>query len=294
MLPNDWRQEIDEAVSKASAASADADAQRREENREIATKIDALTCQLKRYNDKEEREAPGKRTREKWTIAALTAAAVFTLALAAFSAWQVVETRRAYGPIKTAADAAVQSATAASASAVAGQKTAETAAKNVDVMINSERARLLLSSMKLIKNDEIDPTPHIDYTWINFGRGPAIINEVLVDCQLIKVVPAFPLENSPKIKRGQFTLGSGATGGTSGIPDPLAPCTLDTPLTPDDWASIGNFTKSILFQGFIRYEDAFHRYRWHFGGLYWGNVKFFSTAGLPPAYNEETQEDQPK
>jgi hypothetical protein len=294
MLPNDWRKEIDEAVSKATSATADAENHSHAENQRIAASIDALTHQLERYNAEQEREAPKKRRREKWTIVALTAAAVFTLALAGFSAWQVVETRRAYEPIKTAADAAVQSATAASASAVAGQKTAETAAKNVDVLINSERARLLFGSMKLIKNGEIDPTPHIDYTWINFGRGPAIINDLLVDCQLVGTIPAFPLENSPKVKHGQFTLGSGATGGTSGLPDPLAPCTLDTPLTPDDWASIGNSTKSILFQGFIRYEDAFHRYRWHFGGLYWGNVKFFSTAGLPPAYNEETQEDQPK
>jgi hypothetical protein len=44
----------------------------------------------------------------------------------------------------------------------------------------------------------------------------------------------------------------------------------------------------------VRYEDAFHKYKWHFGDLYIPDGKFFSTADLPTAYNQETQEDQPK
>jgi hypothetical protein len=294
MLPDDWRHEIDEAISKATAAAAViAESYRREENRGIAASIDALTCQLKRYNAEQVRDAPNKRARENKTIYALIAAAFFSFALAGFSAWQVIETRRAYGPIKTAADAAVKSAEAAGASAVAGQKTAETAALNVDVLINSERARMLVGSMTLVKNGDADPAPHVDYTWINFGRGPAVVTDVLIDCQLVPTtIPASPLEESSKTKHGQFTIGSGSLAGTSGMAEPLKPCTFDTPITPNDWAAIGLGTKFILVQGFLNYEDAFRRYKWHFGGVYYGNAKSFSTFGLPEAYNHETQESQ--
>jgi hypothetical protein len=193
------------------------------------------------------------------------------------------------------ATAAKDAATAASTSATVAQKTAETAAENVSVLINSERARLLTGSLQLIKNGETDPTPHIDYTWINFGRGAAIVTAVLIDCRVVgKTIPAFPLEDSPKVSRGLFTIGSGATGGTSGMAIPMAPCVFDNPITPDDWPALQQRDKYILYQGFLDYEDTFRRYRWHFGSLYYFALKGFSTNGLPEAYNHETQQEQAK
>ena len=78
------------------------------------------------------------------------------------------------------------------------------------------------------------------------------------------------------------------------MPVSLQPCGFDNPLTPDDWSSIQAGDKFILYQGFVDYEDAFRKYRWHFGSLYYWNLKGFSTLGVPEAYNHETQQDQTK
>ena len=65
-----------------------------------------LASELERYNSKQAADEPRKHTRENWTICGLVATAVFTFALAGFSAWQVCETRRAYDPIEEFVDAA--------------------------------------------------------------------------------------------------------------------------------------------------------------------------------------------
>lgn len=121
MLPEDWKKEIDQTVSEAKSAYTDAQDRSAEQNREIATRIEALTCQLKRYNSKQESDEPRKRSRERWTIGGLIATAVFTFALAGFSAWQVCETRRAYGPIQESATAAKKAAEAAERQSFAGR-----------------------------------------------------------------------------------------------------------------------------------------------------------------------------
>jgi hypothetical protein len=109
-LPPSWKGDVDKTINEAIARYADAQDRADEQSREIATRIEALTDELKRYNAKQEGEEPRKRTRENWTIAGLIATAVFTFALAIFSLWQVLESRRAYEPIKESADAAKQSA----------------------------------------------------------------------------------------------------------------------------------------------------------------------------------------
>jgi hypothetical protein len=81
----------------------------------------------------------------------------------------------------------------------------------LDAMINSERGRLLIGDTVLKKSNETDPKPQIDYRWINMGRGPALITEVLVDCELLKdSVLTTPTYNTKKARYGQAALGTGA------------------------------------------------------------------------------------
>ena len=113
---------------------------------------------------------------------------------------------------------------------------AETAKHTLDAMINSERGRLLIGDTVLKKSNETDPKPQIDYRWINMGRGPALITEVLVDCELLKdSVLTTPTYNTKKARYGQAALGTGATGGSFEVPRPLPPCVLDKDLSPTDW-----------------------------------------------------------
>ncbi len=169
---------------------------------------------------------------------------------------------------------------------------AEAAKRNVNALIDSERGRLFIGDITLKKTSDTDAQPKIDYSWINMGRGPVLINEVLVDCQLIgEIVPTTPVYDDNKARYGQTALGGGASGGTSGVPRPLSPCLLDQQLTPTNWEAIHKMHEFILFIGLIHYQDAFHKYRLNFGSIYRGDVEFFTTFGLPSAYNSEIQEE---
>jgi hypothetical protein len=178
-------------------------------------------------------------------------------------------------------------------SATAAKDAAEAAKQSADVLFNSERARLFIGTVMLKKTSDTDPRPQIDYSWINLGRGPAVITGVLVTCTLVGTqLPTNPIDDIKKIKTGQATLGPNASSTTA--PVPFQPCFLDQQLTPDDWKEIGAKTKFILFSGFVRYRDSFHKYKWRFGDVYFGDTNFFSTNPLPPSYNEEIQEDEKK
>jgi hypothetical protein len=96
------------------------------------------------------------------------------------------------------------------------------------------------------------------------------------------------------VKHGQFTMQSTGTIGTTIGQSPMPACVFDGPISAEDWSAIQNRHKFIVFNGFIRYEDAFHKYKWHFGAIYVVDGKYFTTAALPPAYNQDIQEDQQK
>jgi hypothetical protein len=188
--------------------------------------------------------------------------------------------------------AAHESATAAKEAANAAKISAEATTKNVDALIKSERAQLFIGTLALNKNGDNDPHPQINYTWVNLGRGAAVISEVEIGCQLVgSKIPIIPADDEHKIRRGQAAIGPSAIGGVGAAPNPLSPCTLDKELSATDWTDIAAKQKFILFDGYIRYRDAFHKYKWRFGSIYIGDAKFFSTVSVPPAYNEETIED---
>jgi hypothetical protein len=176
----------------------------------------------------------------------------------------------------------------------AANRSADSASKNIDVLIGSERARLFIGKVTLNKASENDPAPKIDYTWVNLGRGPAIVNDMLLTCQIVdKAIPTIPFDDATKLRHGQFAIGGGASAGTTDASVPLPTCLVGGQLTPADWVAINADQKSILFSGFLRYQDAFHKYKWHFGLLYVGEGKFFSNGPIP-TYNWEIQEDRAK
>jgi len=184
------------------------------------------------------------------------------------------------------------SAAAAKDAAEAAKKSAEATTRNVDVLVNSERAKIFIGSLTLNKSSDNDPHPQINYTWVNLGRGPAVISEMEINCELVgNTIPLIPVDDERKIRRGQAAIGPNAIGGVGAAPNPLPPCTVDKELSTSDWTDIAANHKFILFNGYIRYRDAFHKYKWRFGSIYLGGAKFFSTASVPPAYNEETIED---
>ena len=101
-----------------------------------------LRVELERYNAKLDREGPSKTRRENLTIGGLFATAAFTLALAAFSLWQVIEARRTYDPIQQSADAAKKSADAAQTMAEAALKQANEAHEQTITTRSQVRANI--------------------------------------------------------------------------------------------------------------------------------------------------------
>jgi hypothetical protein len=166
MLPDDWKKEIDEAVGKASSAAADAEKHRTEENKEIAARVDELARQVGRYNAKEEREAPAKKFRENLTIAALFCAALFTLALAGFTAWQAWETRQAFEPINRQATDTHTLANAANNQVIAMQG-------QLDAMNREQRPYLWLTNDVFQPVIDKEGRLNWDAKFINSGKTPA-------------------------------------------------------------------------------------------------------------------------
>jgi hypothetical protein len=287
VLPENWKKEIEEAVDKATGRADQASQRANEIQSKISAGIDAVAGALNKQNEKHSREDSSKRSRETWTLCAVGAAAVFTLGLDVLSGCQLREMQKVYGPIKEQAEAAKNSA-------IAAQDAANTASRNVDVLINSERARLFVNTAVLNKAVDNDPHPQVVYSFVNMGRGTGVITEMLVNCRLIgSQVPQIPYEEAGKKRYGEFAVGPAATFGVGTGVHQLPPCVPDQELRPEDWVAIGSGDEFVLLIGYVRYRDAFHRYKWNFASVY-GDAKFFTTRGLPATYNDETQEAQPQ
>jgi hypothetical protein len=104
--------QIEKIIGRVDRSADEREKRNTEQQKEIATAVQSLTDELQAQQAKEEAAEPAKRCRENVTIVALWLAALFTLALAALSAYQLVEMRKAYEPQRQSAEAASKQATA--------------------------------------------------------------------------------------------------------------------------------------------------------------------------------------
>jgi hypothetical protein len=248
MLPEDWKKEIDQTISEAKSAYEDAQNRSAEQNREVAASVQILASQLERYNTAQDRDGPSKSRRENLTIGGLFATAAFTLALAGFSLWQVIETRRAYDPIKESADAA--------------RDAADAAKKQVEVATDVEKRQLrayigvIPPTDNQIVNRFIPPEkPLVHLTPRNFGLTPAY-NALIRNGMGVQSYP-LPKNFDYPIQGGTF-LPNKITiyPGTFDI----AGIVLDAqqPLTDQQIAAIQDGLHYRLYAwGTITYDDAF-------------------------------------
>jgi hypothetical protein len=178
------------------------------------------------------------------------------------------EMQKAYGPLKESADAA--------------RKSADVAKRAVDVTISTERPYLYILSVAMdpaMKPQE--PSPKINYGFINVGRSPTVVRVLSVDCYLsdliIPLVPQYRPEKAHVIENGMT---SGAIFSTTSAIS-LPQCVPEKPLTPEDWAEIAARAKQISFIGYITYDGPF-------GEEY--TRGFASTFGLgqPPTFHDVT------
>lgn len=180
-------------------------------------------------------------------------------------------------------------------SAQAAKKAAEAASDSVRAFVESERGRMFVSEIKLIKKDANDPQPTIDYSFVNVGRGTVIVIQASIERELIGLeIPRDVTYDPTKAYEANNAVGPGAFAGTNTKPVFLPPCApFSTPLTADDYANIAAKKARILVKGFIRYRTGFDDiYRRNFAVVY-GVNDYFSDVAVP-GYNEEYREPKPK
>jgi hypothetical protein len=176
MLPENWKNEIQEAIDKAARGNDEANQLAKEIQTKISAGVDAIANALNEQNEKHGREDSGKRSRETWTICALGAAAIFTLGLDVLSGCQLHEMQKVYGPIEKSADAARDSAEAAKKSA----KVAE------DTLIAGDRPWVGPETVDTVPLT-VGGTFQATIRWRNTGRSPALQARIYTEGRKVDV-----------------------------------------------------------------------------------------------------------
>lgn len=272
MLPKNWKKEIDQTISEAKSVYTDAQNRAAKINREIAASIKVFADQLERYNDKQNRDEPRNRYRENLTIGGLIATAVFTFALATFALWQVVETRRAYDPIKESADAAKDSV-----SAIREQ------------MRLDQRAWIGIHTM-----DAIPYFPEVGKSFSghgiikNTGKTPALNTVIyaIIEPVLTEERPNFLYTGIKSFSAGM--LAPNGTGHIGPLPIPKAGSTEAAIFSQEQIDLLKQTRFGIYMHGRIEYADIF-------GNNHWTTYCSFllPTGGFAHCYeHNETDENQ--
>jgi hypothetical protein len=199
------------------------------------------------------------------------------------------------------ADAAVKQADAAVASAstikdqlniMQGQldqmkTTAEATQQAVAVTTALERPYFFPASTQFVQpNGPNDPSPYVDYEFINAGRVPGVLTLFYVECKILQQVPAAPEFQQSRFQTADNAIGPGAVFGTKSSPLKLPRC---GPLTDEVYADLRNNRSAAVFKAAIRYTGALdYSYVRIIGMRYNFNTNLFYEIG--PAYNYETVE----
>jgi hypothetical protein len=255
MLPENWKNEIQEAIDKAARRTDEANQRASEIQIKISAGIDAVAEVLNKQNEKHDREDSSKRSRETWTLCALGAAAIFTLGLDVLSGSQLHEMQKVYGPINRQAEATKKSADAA-------RDAADAAIKQVEISADVEKRQLrayigvVPPTDNQIINRFIPPEkPIVHLAPRNFGLTPAY-NALTNSGMNLEPYPLPPAFDYP-IEKGTFqpnkiTIYPGAFDIAGIIAD------AGRALTDQEIAAIQDGLHQRLYVwGTVTYDDAF-------------------------------------
>ena len=142
-----------------------------------------------------------------------------------------------------------QIADATTKQAEASAKVAEAAKQSADVTLALERPYIVISEVKLGQPaGPNDPSPQIDYTFVNVGRVPANLRLFYVDCAIVDSIPPVPEFSKGLFRPADNSIGARAFVGSATTPATLPKCTLNGPVTAEIYEQLRNGTKSIIFE----------------------------------------------
>jgi hypothetical protein len=137
------------------------------------------------------------------------------------------------------------------------QKAAEAAETSANATIALERPYFFISDVEFVQDaGPLDPSPHIDFNYVNVGRVPGIVKLFYAECLVLKIIPAVPEVHLDKFRRADNAIGAGASLGSATSPAVLPKCTFKDPFTPELYESIKKGNDVVFFQSIILYEGA--------------------------------------
>jgi hypothetical protein len=171
------------------------------------------------------------------------------------------------------------------------KQAADAAAKSVETSVAAERARLFFLSASFKRKNDKDPDPKISFQIINLGRTSALVTEIGYECKVtpFSESPApIPTYDMNKRHPAMFVIGQGAP---YSMPSNIA-CTLNSPITDQNFSDLEARQASILFTGYISFQDIFGaRFTKHFGMFNFGkDGGFFGLSAVLSAYNDEVKD----
>lgn len=202
---------------------------------------------------------------------------VTTDPVAAFTLWLVIFTAVLGGTsifqLASLNRAEITSAKAANAA----KESAEAASRSVASYVDSERGDIVNSTVELVQAQPNDPNPTIKYTFLNIGRGAAKVLEISIECYFgSPQLPTILSFDPTKTERFSLYILSGVTVGTETKPIALKPCSIPDQLTPADYAFGPNKVRYLMVKGFVRYETLDASYKRTFGWAYGATGPGFS------------------
>jgi hypothetical protein len=111
--------------------------------------------------------------------------AVFTVVLGVATTALVITAIIQHGDALDAIQATNRFAKAAEDYANYTKSLALSSTRTIETNIASERATFQILKFELVEKQPNDPTPTVNYSFINMGRTAAVINEFNIECELI-------------------------------------------------------------------------------------------------------------
>jgi hypothetical protein len=169
----------------------------------------------------------------------------------------VTTAEQARNTSQTQIDLNRQLADATTKQAEASIKVAEAAKQSADLTLALERPYIVISEVKFVQPaGSDDPSPQIDYGFVNVGRVPATLRLFYIDCTIVDNVPSIPEFSKSLFRPASNAISAGAFIGSTTIPATLPKCILMEPITPEIYEQLRAGKKIILFKSLMIYEGA--------------------------------------
>jgi hypothetical protein len=177
----------------------------------------------------------------------------------------------------------------------AARDAADAAKKSADTTVSLERPFFHIGRVDLVQpSGDSDPTPLVNFVFINAGKTAAIVREISAGCRVMdKILSVPPQYDLTKVGKTRAIVVPGGLYGSDTGTTSLPKCLINNPISESEYNELRAGNKCIIFFGFIKYESLLDFvYVRGFGAAYDYSRKFFVDINSD-IYNYERIEKRP-